>query len=72
MSWGHRCSTHRERAKLLEGRVAATHFGCVYLLFLLSTLYLSLIHTYRVIPRVVQHTNIPTVISQVTVPVMTS
>ncbi len=60
MSWGHRCSTHREWAKPLEGGAAATHFGCVYLLFLLSTLYLFHIHTYLVVHRVVQHTNIPT------------
>jgi hypothetical protein len=33
MSWGYRYSTHRERAKPLEGRAAAAHFGCVCLLF---------------------------------------
>ncbi len=45
MSWGHRCSTHRERAKPLEGRVAAAHFGCVCLLLLLYTLLFS--HPYK-------------------------
>ncbi len=44
MSWGHRCSTHRERAKPLEGRAVATHIGCVCLLFLLYTLLFS--HPY--------------------------
>jgi hypothetical protein len=37
MSWEYRYSTHRERAKLLEGRAAAAHFGCVCLLFVLYT-----------------------------------
>jgi hypothetical protein len=44
MSWGHRYSTHRERAKLLEGSAAAAHFGCVCSLFLLYTLLFS--HPY--------------------------
>ncbi len=28
MIWEHLCPTHEERAKLLEGRAAAAHFGC--------------------------------------------
>ncbi len=58
MSWGHRCSTHRERAKPLEGRAAAAHFGCVCLLFLLYT-HSTLLSSIHIVPSRTQSNTKP-------------
>ncbi len=48
MSWGHRCSTHRERAKPLEGTQGSggSFWLCLFIVSTLHSTLLSSIHTW--------------------------